>query len=121
MDVSVIITALDEPYVNKTIDDILQKSDSRLKEIIVIDDDSREKISHPEARVIRNSERKGLIWGRNEASLLANSEAIISIDPHVKVNFQWLDPILEKLESNYKCIAVPQTMMLDPLLGFALV
>ena len=115
MDVSIVMTALDEPYVNKTIDDILEKTDSRLKEIIVIDDVSKEHIQHPDAKVYRNSSRQGLIWGRNFGTKKAQSDVIISVDPHVKiVSENWLDPIINKLEENYKCIAFPKTYCLDP-------
>ncbi len=114
MEVSVIITALDEPYVNKTIDDIIEKSDSRLKEIIVIDDNSSEPISHKEARVIRNKNSKGLIWGRNYGSDLAKSEIVVSIDPHVKVDEDWLSPIVKRLEEKNNCLVAPKTKCLDP-------
>lgn len=115
MGVSVIITALDEPYVNKTIDDIIEKSGSLLKEIIVIDDCSSEPISHPEAKVLRNSERQGLIWGRNHGAELAENDVVVSVDPHVKVTKDWLKPIAEKLRKNYKCLAIPKTKCLDPV------
>ena len=84
MKITVVITALDEPYVNKTIDGIIESDNGSLKEIIVIDDVSKEPIAHPEAKVIRNEEQKGLVWGRNHGTELADSEIIISIDPQRK-------------------------------------
>jgi len=116
MNVSVIMTALDEPYVNRTIDDVIRNSSigTKLKEIIVIDDLSAEKIYHPDAKIIRNTERKGLIWGRQEASRIATGDIIVSLDPHCKVSGGWLSVISSKLEEDYKCIAVPLTKMLDP-------
>ena len=79
MDVSVVMTALDEPYVNETIDDIINKTGRRLKEIIVIDDNSKEPVSHPQAKVIRNERRRGLIWGRNHATKIAKSDAAVDV------------------------------------------
>jgi len=114
MSVSIIMTALDEPYVNKTIDDIIEKSGSLLEEIIVIDDLSETPIQHPEAKVIRNKQRKGLIWGRNYATELAKSEIILSLDPHCKVEDGWLAPLVNKLESNKESIVVPGTRSLNP-------
>lgn len=114
MEVSVIITALDEPYINKTIDDIVEKSDSRLKEIIVIDDLSEQPIKHKDAKIIRNKERKGLIKGRNIATEIAKSECVISVDAHVKVSENWLDGILNPLAKRYNAVVAPMTMALDP-------
>ena len=114
-DVSVIITALDEPYLDRTIEDIIEKSGTALKEIIVVDDFSKEQIKNSNAKVYRNSSRKGLIWGRNFAADKAVSDVIVSVDPHVKIiSDNWLEPLLKKLEDNGKCIAYPKTYCLDP-------
>jgi len=115
VDVTIIITARDEKYVNKTIDDIIDKTSySKLKEIIVIDDCSEEPIKHDQARVIRNSQPLGLIYNRHMAATLADTPAIISIDPHCKVSPEWLFPLIVKLIENYKNISVPLTQVLDP-------
>lgn len=114
MKITVVITALDEPYVNKTIDGIIESDNGSLKEIIVIDDVSKEPIAHPEAKVIRNEEQKGLVWGRNHGTELADSEIIISIDPHCKITSKrWMSVIQKKLSEDYSCIAVPKTYSLD--------
>ena len=117
MKTTVIITALDEPYVNKTIDGIIESDNGSLKEIIVIDDVSKEPISHPEAKVIRNEEQKGLVWGRNHGAELADSEIIISIDPHCKITSKkrWLSTISKRLSEDYNCVAIPRTYCLEPI------
>ena len=117
MDITVVITALDEPYVNKTIDGIIESDNGSLKEIIVIDDVSKEPISHPGARVIRNGEQKGLVWGRNHGAELADSEIIISIDPHCKITSKkrWLSTISKRLSEDYNCVAIPRTYCLEPI------
>ena len=115
MDITIIMTARDEKYVIKTIDDIIDNTDySGLKEIIVIDDCSKEPIKHDQARVIRNSEPLGLIYNRHMAATLADTEAIISIDPHCKVYSGWVLPLLLKLVENYKNISIPMTQVLNP-------
>ena len=114
MDVSVVMTALDEPYVNKTIDDIIEKTGRRLKEIIVIDDNSKEPVSHPEAKVIRNDRRRGLIWGRNHGTEIAKSDMIISIDPHCSVTKGWMAPMMNRLSQDYNCVVAPKTWQLNP-------
>lgn len=115
--VSIIITALNEAYIHKTIDDILKHSDESLLEIIVIDDCSDEEIiiDNPIVKVLRQDARIGLIRGRNLASDVAMGDIIISIDPHVKVSSGWLKPIIKKINDNYKCVAVPATRGLDPI------
>jgi len=114
MSVSIIMTALDEPYVNKTIDDVIEKSGGLVDEIIVIDDLSETPIQHPEAKVIRNEQRRGLIWGRNHATELAKSEVVLSIDPHCKVEEGWLKPLVDMLNKERKSIVVPGTRCLNP-------
>jgi polypeptide N-acetylgalactosaminyltransferase len=114
MNVSIIMTALDEPYINRTIDDIVDKSGSMLKEIIVIDDCSKEKVESDSATVIRNSSRKGLIWGRNYATDLAKSEVVISIDPHSSVTRGWLEAMCDILQKKPKSVVTPKTWMLNP-------
>lgn len=116
MNISVIITALDEPYVNKTIDDILKKTGPCLKEIIVIDDFSNEPIviNQPDVKLYRNKQRMGLQWSRQAASQLAQSDVIISIDPHCKVYEGWENSLSDPVRNNYKTITTPRTYKLNP-------
>lgn len=114
MSISIIITALDEPYVNKTIDDILEKTGDSLKEIIVIDDHSKEPIKHSGATVYRNKQRMGLQWSRQAASQLAKSDLVISIDPHCKVYEGWEEVMCDPIRSFYKTITTPRTYKLNP-------
>lgn len=114
MDVSIVMTALDEPYVNRTIDDIIEKTGRNLKEIIVIDDNSEKPISHPQAKVIRNEKRRGLIWGRNYGTKIAKSDMVISIDPHCMVTKGWMRPMMKRLDENYKCVVSPKIWQLNP-------
>ncbi len=115
--ISIIITALNEPYLLKTIADILDKTpDEILDEIIVVDDCSTDPviISHSKVRVIRNETRLGLIRSRNIATHTAISKYIISIDAHCKVGTGWTDEIIAILESDYRTIVIPVTSGLNP-------
>jgi len=114
--VSVIISALNEPYLEKTLDVIYQNSNGKIHEIIVIDDNSDVPVTLPwkDVRVIRNQTREGLIRSRDDASKLATGDIIVSVDPHVAVFKDWLTPIIDRLSNNYKCIGVPLTRGLKP-------
>lgn len=115
--VSVIMSALDEPYVQKTIESVIQNSGSALSEIIIVDDCSKTPITvdDPLVRVVRNDERQGLTRSRETGSRESKGDIIVSLDPHVMVSEDWLTPIIARIESNPKCIAIPATKCLDPV------
>lgn len=135
---AVIMSALNEEYIEKTVGTLLARSSEHLNEIIIIDDCSevpvdistyggdnpwveqhvrRTEDGHdmpmPKIICIRNQERQGLIRSRNIGSRTANSDILISMDPHIKVDPNWLPPIIRKLEANYKCIGIPMTRGLN--------
>ena len=114
---TIIISALNEEYLQPTLDTLFERTPEKLLDkVIVIDDQSEEpiKIDHPKVHIIRNEIRQGLIRSRDIASKLAQSTTVISIDAHIKVAKNWLPPILDRLSANYKCIGVPLTRGLDP-------
>jgi len=138
--VAVIMSALNEEYIEQTIGTLLARSSAHLSEIIIVDDCSDvpvdistykcggdepvvlqsaritqdgEEFSSPCMRCIRNNERLGLIRSRNIGARAASSDIIISMDPHIKVDPNWLPPIVERLEANYKCIGIPLTRGLN--------
>jgi len=117
MAVSIIISALDEPYVEQTIGTIYQRTPYDLiEEIIIVDDFSNipVQLDYPKVKILRNTEREGLVRSRIKAAEICTAPLIVSIDPHVKVGDDWIEPLIERVESNYKCIAIPLTRGLDP-------
>lgn len=114
--VSIIMSALNEEYIGKTIDTIFSNTPSELiGEIIVVDDcsDVLVSINRQKVIVVRNDTRQGLIRSRHAATALSKFPIVVSIDPHVKVAPGWLMPIVARLEQRYNCIAVPLTRGLD--------
>ncbi len=116
---SVIMSALNEKYTEKTVRTVLERSGDELLEIIIVDDCSDEPIADTfptldKVRIIRNAERQGLIRSRNIGAEAARGEIVVSMDAHVKVSDNWLPPIINRLSNNYKCIGVPLTKGLDP-------
>jgi len=115
--VSIIITALDEPYLRQTVDTLLQRTPFELiDKILIIDDCSATPIdlAYPKVQIIRNSERQGLIKARDDAISACSSPYIVSLDAHVKISDGWLPPLLDKLSDGCS-IVVPMTVGLDPL------
>jgi glycosyltransferase involved in cell wall biosynthesis len=114
--VSIVMSALNEEYIEKTIDTILENTPSELIDNIIVVDDCSDKpvvINKPKTTVIRNNIRQGLIRSRQIATEASQSEIVVSIDPHVKVSVGWLQPIITRLEHKYDCVAVPLTRGLD--------
>lgn len=115
---TVIMSALNEKYTEKTVKTLLERSGDELEEIIIIDDCSDTPIAdefpdYDKVRIIRNSERQGLIRSRNIGAEAAKSYIVISMDAHVKVAENWLPPIIERLTKEYNCIGVPRTRGLN--------
>lgn len=113
--VTIVMSALNEDYIEKTIDTIVERTEEGIFDIIVVDDCSAVPIviDRPYVKVIRNERREGLIRSRHIGTDLAQSDIIISMDPHIKVAENWLPPIIERLTNKYNCIAVPLTRGLD--------
>jgi len=117
MSISVIISALNEPHLYKTVMSIVENSyDSDLDEIIIIDDCSDEPIviDCPKVKIVRNNIRQGLIRSRDTAARMASGDYIISIDAHCKVYKNWVQPLVDILNDNYRNVAIPATVGLNP-------
>ena len=100
---TIIISALDEPYLCKTLETVLLETpEEMLAEIIIIDDCSTvpiAKVDLPNSdkiQIVRNDKRMGLIWSRQYATSLAKSPIVVSLDAHVKVQKGWLSPLRDR-------------------------
>ncbi len=114
---TVIISSLNEQYLTKTLDSLLSTTPvDILPEVIVIDDVSDQPVvyNNPRVRVVRNSERQGLIRSRNIGSRLATSPVVISMDAHVHTFPGWLPPIIKRLEQRDRCVVIPMSCGLKP-------
>ncbi|KOB78905.1 putative n-acetylgalactosaminyltransferase, partial [Operophtera brumata] len=58
-------------------------------------------------RVIRNTERQGLIRTRSRGALEATSDVIVFLDAHCEVNVNWLPPLLAPIYRDYRTMTVP--------------
>lgn len=113
---TIVMSVLNEEYTEKTIDTIIENTPAELLDgFIIVDDCSTVPIviNRPNVAVVRNEIRQGLIRSRHIATSLAKSPIVVSIDPHVKVAEGWLQPVIERLEQKYNCVAVPLTRGLN--------
>jgi glycosyltransferase involved in cell wall biosynthesis len=113
--VTVIVTALNEPYLDRTLETLFAET-PELSEVIVVDDasDPPIKSERSRVRVLRNQQRSGLIRGRQLALEAARPGIVISLDAHVMVHPGWLRPILDELRRQPAGIVIPTTCTLDP-------
>ncbi|UXI22034.1 plexin-B [Sarcoptes scabiei] len=58
-------------------------------------------------RVIRNSERLGLIGSRAHGAKEALGEVVVFLDAHCEVNLNWLVPLLSPIAENNRTMTVP--------------
>ncbi len=115
-EVSIIITALDEQYLQPTIGTLFQRTPFDMIESIIVVDDASSKpvsINLPKVKVLHNNTRQGLIRSRQIATQAAGGKIIVSIDAHVKVGPNWLPPVVDRIMSDYQCVCAPMTRSLD--------
>ncbi|OQR67671.1 N-acetylgalactosaminyltransferase 7-like [Tropilaelaps mercedesae] len=58
-------------------------------------------------RLVRNSERRGLIGSRSQGAEVATGEIIVFLDAHCEVGTNWLPPLLAPIKANRKTMTVP--------------
>lgn len=104
----------------RTIHTVLDRTPSHLiHEIILVDDFSE--FSHllkelpkyvaeklpSNVRLLRSSERLGLIRARVHGARNATGEVLIFLDSHCEVNTMWIEPLLTRIKADPKNVAVP--------------
>ncbi|XP_018018147.1 N-acetylgalactosaminyltransferase 6 [Hyalella azteca] len=95
-----------------------------LKEIILVDDAStksflKEKLDTflaehlPVARVVRLSDRQGLIRARLEGAKHATADTLVFLDSHTECTTNWLPPLLEPIQKDYRTAVCPFIDVID--------
>lgn len=103
----------------RTVHSVLNRSPPKiLKEVLLVDDFSdKENLKgqlenyigrfNGKVRLIRNSQREGLIRTRSRGAQEATGEVIVFLDAHCEVNTNWLPPLLAPILMNEKVMTVP--------------
>ncbi|XP_065656637.1 polypeptide N-acetylgalactosaminyltransferase 13 isoform X2 [Hydra vulgaris] len=108
----------------RTVHSVLNRSPSKLlHEIILCDDYSQKEhlkkqledyiISYPKIKLVRTSEREGLIRARVHGANHASGDIIIFLDSHCEANVGWLPPLVSEIEKNYRCVTCPTVDFID--------
>ncbi|CAH0560779.1 unnamed protein product [Brassicogethes aeneus] len=103
----------------RTVHSVLNRTPKHiLKEILLVDDFSdKEKLKNDlddyleqfngKVRLIRNTQREGLIRTRSRGAQEAHGEVIVFLDAHCEVNTNWLPPLLAPIYRDRKIMTVP--------------
>lgn len=112
--VGIVIPARNEPYLQKTVDDLLSKAAGDVKVVVILDGYWPDPIlkGHPKVTLIHRSVPMGMRNGINSGVLVANAEYILKIDAHCMVSEGW-DAALLKHDSP-GVVQVPVRYRLDP-------
>ncbi|XP_014206281.1 N-acetylgalactosaminyltransferase 7 [Copidosoma floridanum] len=89
-----------------------------LEEVLLVDDysdkenlksnlDTYIELWEGKVRLIRNTERQGLIRTRSRGAREARGEVIVFLDAHCEVNVNWLPPLLAPIAENSNVMTVP--------------
>lgn len=119
---SIVIIFYNEPWsvLLRTVHSVLKKSQPRLlKEIILVDDCSDEEelqgrlnyyiaTRFPQkVKLLRLSERKGLIRARLKGAEIATGDVLIFLDAHCEATTQWLEPLLQRIKDKRNAVLTP--------------
>lgn len=103
----------------RTVHSVLNRSpEHMLKEVLLVDDFSdKENLKsrldtyieqfNGKVRLIRNSQREGLIRTRSRGAKEARGEVIVFLDAHCEVNTNWLPPLLAPIYRDRTVMTVP--------------
>lgn len=118
---SVIIVFHNEGFsvLMRTVHSVINRSPPNiLHEIVLVDDfsdkdnlktnlDNYIKRWKGKVRLIRNTQREGLIRTRSRGAQEATGEVIVFLDAHCEVNLNWLPPLLAPIYRDYRIMTVP--------------
>lgn len=118
--VSIVIPYLNETWaqMSKTAASMLAHSPmEHVDEILFVDDGNSPEWQfhdelrslHPKIQVHRNEERQGLIRSKVIGARVITSETLVFMEPHCIVSRQWLEPMLQQLETakNHDLVVMP--------------
>jgi len=103
----------------RTIHSVINRTPAQfLEEVLLVDDFSDKedlgeglknyiRIFRGLVRLVRNTEREGLIRSRTRGAKEAKGVVVVFLDAHCEVNKNWLPPLLAPIYRNYTTMTVP--------------
>jgi len=102
----------------RTVHSIFNRTAKELiHEILLVDDHStleelKDKLKNyvakfPKIKLVRTTEREGLIRGRMLGAKHATGDVLVFLDSHCEVNKEWLPPLLERIKDDRKTVVCP--------------
>lgn len=113
---SVIIPSYREPYLNKTVESLLENSElgkDELEVICVLDGMWAECVDDPRVKVLHLGKNRGMRGGINAGMAIAKGEFVARLDAHCKFAKGWDKVITDTCEPNW--IVTPLRYYLDPV------
>jgi len=112
--ISVVIPARNEPYLQRTIDDILEKSTDEIEIIAVLDGywPKPSLKNHKQVVIVHNPEPKGMRWSINDGVKVASGKFILKCDGHCCFAPGFDKQLIKDIEG-YNHVLVPVRYVLD--------
>ncbi|XP_028134675.1 putative polypeptide N-acetylgalactosaminyltransferase 9 [Diabrotica virgifera virgifera] len=117
---SIIICFFNEAWSTliRSVNSVLDRTPPNLLEEIILVDDFSDMDhlkspleeyweSEPKVKIIRNTQREGLIRSRLIGMSHANAEILTFLDSHIEATPGWLEPLLEQIRVNYTTVVSP--------------
>ncbi len=109
---SIIIPARNEKYLNRTVEDILQKAEGEIEIIEILDGYWEAPIDDPRVKVIHRGAPMGMRAGINAGVAMAKGEYILKTDAHCMFAQGFDTELVKSCED--KTVIVPRRYRLDP-------
>lgn len=113
-DVSIIVPSRNEPYLWKTVKDLLQKSQADIEVIVILDGYWPNDVLVNDERVIiiHNGTAKGMRGAINQGVTLSKGKYILKTDSHCMFDEGYDKKLIENCDSDW--VVVPRRYSLDP-------
>lgn len=72
-----------------------------------LEDRIKNLVDYQKIKIVRNSQREGLIRSRVYGAHNAIGDTLVFLDSHIEVNVDWIQPLLHLIKHNKTAIAVP--------------
>jgi glycosyltransferase involved in cell wall biosynthesis len=116
MGISVIIPSRNEPYLVKTIQDLLSKATGKIEIIVILDGywpPIKEIINHPRVSYIHFSKAKGMRNAINSGISVAKYDYVLKTDAHCLFAKGFDNILIDTYQDNW--LVVPRRYRLDPV------